>query len=64
MKGYEAEEGGRVKLFVINGLKDGGLVFSFSVTAYSSRQAIEIASGDELIKDMEFDRLVMKELKE
>lgn len=53
-----------MKLFVINGFKDGGLVFSFSVTAYSSRQAIEIASGDELIKDMEFDRLVIKELKE
>lgn len=53
-----------MKIFVFTGFQDGGLVFSFSVTAYSSRQAIEIASGDELIKDMDFDRLVMKEIKE
>ena len=64
LKGYEAEEAEGVKLFTVAGFKDGGLVFSFSVTAYNSRQAIEIASSDELIKDMEFDRLVIKELKE
>lgn len=53
-----------MKVFVVTGFQEGGFVFSFSVTAYNSRQAIEIASGDELIKDMEFDRLVIKELKE
>lgn len=52
-----------MKIFVCTGFKDGVLAFSFSVTAYSSRQAIEIVSGDELIKDMEFDRLVIKEVK-
>lgn len=30
----------------------------------NKQEVIEIASGDELIKDMDFDRLVMKEIKE
>ncbi|WP_438058876.1 hypothetical protein AAIB42_06830 [Streptococcus ruminicola] len=53
-----------MKLFVINGFQDGGLVFSFSVSAINSCEAMKLISNDELIRDMEFDRLVMKELKE
>ena len=51
-----------MKIYVFTGFNDGEYVFSFSVTAYNSHQAIEIASNDELIKDMKFDRLVMKEV--
>lgn len=53
-----------MKFFAITGFKDGGLVFSFTINCYNSFQAIQLASDDELVLNMEFDRLVMKELKE
>lgn len=51
-----------MKIFVCTGFKDGECVFSFSITAYNSQQALKLANDDELIKDMQFDRLVMKEV--
>lgn len=64
LEGYGAEEVEGVKLFVINGFQDGGFVFSFSVSAINSCEAMKLISNDELIRDMEFDRLVIKELTE
>ena len=53
-----------MKIYVFTGFNDDEYVFSFSVTAYNSHQAIEAACNDELIKDMKFNRLVMKEIEE
>lgn len=53
-----------MKMYITTAFKDGELVFSFSVNAYNSYQAIKFISEDELMRDMEFDKLIIKELKE
>ena len=53
-----------MKRFVVTGYKDGGFVFSFPLNAISSYYALYYASKDELVEDMEFDRLVIEEVKE
>lgn len=53
-----------MKRFVVTGYKDGGFVFSFPLNALNSYYALYYASKDELVEDMEFDRLVIEEVKE
>ncbi|MCR5493051.1 MAG: hypothetical protein K6F12_05230 [Streptococcus sp.] len=51
-----------MKTYVVTGLCDGGFAFSFCVNCYNSFQAIQLASKDELVKDMKFDKLILKEI--
>ncbi|QIG60353.1 holliday junction resolvase [Streptococcus phage D4446] len=53
-----------MKRFVVTGYKDGWFVFSFPLNAINSYYAIQYASEDELVEGMEFDKLVIKEVKE
>lgn len=52
-----------MKLYSVRGMKDGGFIFAFSVSAINSYYALKYASEGELIRDMEFDILVVKEVK-
>ena len=49
-----------MKHFVVLGFKDGDSAFAFPIIAENSQQAVEIASRDELVRDIEFDKLFIE----
>lgn len=49
-----------MKHFVVFGYKDGDSMFVFPVIALSSQEAVRKASKDELVRDMEFDKLCIE----
>lgn len=49
-----------MKIYTFTGSNDDKYVFSFSVAADSSKQAIEALYNNELINGIEFDKLTMK----
>ena len=53
-----------MKRYVVTGVKNGCGVFSFPLNALNGNYAIHYASKDELIRDMEFDKLIIKEVKQ
>lgn len=52
-----------MKHYLVFGYKEGDAMFVFPVLALSSQQAVEIASKDELVRDMEFDKLSIEVVK-
>lgn len=52
-----------MKHFVAYGFVEGGITFSFPILAENSCHAVDIASRDELVKDMEFNKLIIEEIK-
>lgn len=50
-----------LKEFMVSGFDKDGLVFCFVFYCSNSAQAVSIASQDELIKDMDFDKLIIEE---
>lgn len=52
-----------MKLYVVTGVKNGCVVFSFTLNSINVYYAVHYASKDELIRDMEFDKLIIKEVK-
>lgn len=53
-----------MKLYFVTGVKNGYVVFSFLLNALNGYYAVHYASKDELIRDMEFDKLIIKEVKQ
>lgn len=53
-----------MKRYVVTGVKNGYVVFSFTLNALNGYYAVHYASKDELIRDMEFDKLIIKEVKQ
>ena len=52
-----------MKHYIVFGFKDGDSAFVFPVLAVNSQQAVEIASRDELVKDIEVDKLSIEVIK-
>ena len=52
-----------MNLYFVTGVKNGYVVFSFSLNALNGYYAVHYAIKDELIRDMEFDKLIIKEVK-
>lgn len=46
-----------MKHYLVFGYKEGDSMFVFPVIALSSQEAVEKASKDEHVRDMEFDKL-------
>lgn len=52
-----------MKHYLVLGYKEGDAMFVFPVIALSSQEAVEKASKDELVRDMEFDKLCIEVIK-
>lgn len=49
-----------MKHYLVFGYKEGDSMFVFPVIALSSQEAVEKASKDEHVRDMEFDKLCIE----